>query len=184
MTEQRSLKALVALLTLSALVGCGDDSPSTPTAPPPPPPAPSATIQTMGNGNIVIHPSIDPTFCCTTEFPIRIRETSGGTAIWNFFRVSYFLNEVEIERAEQGADAIRSAGYRDIAANSTNDVVVFIRDNATNFDDVEILLGFADTKDGRQIEQMLDMRSFSGILFNPIPAVLPEEGSTFAIVER
>jgi len=182
MRQLKPLTTLIAMLTVPAFFGCGDgDNPVREDIMPPP--TPSASVEVSGNGDLVIHPSIDPTFCCTTEFPIRLRETAGGTAVWNFFRVSYLLNGAEIERSEQGSTPIREAGFRNIGANSTNEAVVFIRTNATEFDDVEIMLGFSDTKDGRQFEQRLTLGAFSGVLIDVIPAVLPSEGRTFAIVE-
>jgi hypothetical protein len=182
MRYARPLTTFIAILSMFAFLGCGDGD-TIVNPPPPPPVTPSASIDVTGNGALIVHPSIDPTYCCTTEFPIRLEETAGGAAIWNFFRVSYFLNGDEVERAEQGATAIRDAGYRDIAAKSTTELVVYIRDNATDFDDVRILLGFIDKKDSRQFEHRLALNAFSNVGFNPIPAVLPPEGRTFAIVE-
>ena len=180
MRQVARLAALVATLVFAA---CGDSPTRPPPPPPPPPPVPSATIQVTGNGNIIVHPSADPAFLAADEFEIRIEETAGGSAVWNFFRVTFFLNGVQIERSEQGADAINALGFRDIDARSNTEATVIIRRNAPRFDFAELLFGFIDKKDGSQFEQMLDVSSFDGVLFSPRPAVIPE-GSTFAIVKK
>lgn len=182
MRQLRTLTTTVALLAAVALLGCGDGD----TPPPPmtmPTPQPAANVQVSGNGDIIIHPSLDPEFIFATEFPMQIRETGGGTALWNFFRLSYFRNGVEIERAERGAGAIRDAGFRDIGPNSTTNATLIIRDNATDFDAVELLLGFIDTRDGSQFQRMLNINSFDGVLLDLTPAALPD-GASFAIVQN
>ena len=90
---------------------------------------------------------------------------------------------LQIERSEQGANAIRELGFRDIGARSNIEATIIIRRNALRFDDAQFLLGFTDKKDGRLIERMLDVNSFDGVFFSPRPAVIPE-GSTLAIVEK
>ena len=94
---------LMAAVTAASLAGCGDSGTTTPTTTTTaPPPTPSAQIEVHGNGNIILHPSANPTFSLAVEFPLRIQETAGGTAIWNFFRVSYLLRGAEIERYDNG----------------------------------------------------------------------------------
>jgi hypothetical protein len=173
---------LCALFLLALFVACGDDGPTTPTPSPAPAPAtPSVTIEASGHGDIVIHPSADPTFAVAIEFPIQIQETAGGTAIWNYFRASYFRNGVEIERNELGATDIRNAGYRDVGARATMDVTVISRTNALDWDDLRLALGFIDKKDGRSFEHLLSLAEFDDVLIDLTPAMLPD-GSTFAIV--
>jgi hypothetical protein len=165
------------------LAGCGDDGPTTtPTTTTAPPPQPAAVIAVSGNGDIAIHPSADAAFGAAIEFPIHIQETGGGTAVWNFFRVSYFKAGVEVERNEKGADDIQAAGHRNIAARATVTAHVITRTNAFDWDDVELRFGFIDSKDGRAFEHVLERGDFDGVVIDLTPALLPE-GSSFAIVE-
>ena len=116
------MKNVATLLMLALfLASCGSDnksSPSAPSAPSAPPPTPSAVVEFTGSGTVTLHPSINRTFRFAVKYPIRIRETGGGTATWNFFRVTYFKNSRQVERYELTASDIRSAGYSDIAARS------------------------------------------------------------------
>jgi hypothetical protein len=52
------------------------------------------------------------------ETPLRLIESTGGTADWNFARFQLFLNGREIERNEIGSDAIRAGGFGRVGANS------------------------------------------------------------------
>lgn len=175
---------LTSIAVAAVFTGCGDSGtgPTTTPTTTAPPPAPAAAIEVSGNGHITVHPSAVAAFAVAVEFPIRIQETAGGTAIWNFFRVSYFKNGVEIERNEQGADAIQAAGYRNIGARATLTVSVITRANSVDWDDVELRLGFTDNRDARVFEQVLTLDSFDGVVLDLTPALLPE-GSSFAIVE-
>ena len=78
------MKSTFTLLMFALLLlSCGSDKGSSPTrTTPPPPPVPSAAIQVMASGTITIHPSSDRRFGYATKFPIRIRETGGGSATW------------------------------------------------------------------------------------------------------
>ena len=170
------------VLFFGLLVGCGSDNGSSPTraTPPPPPPIPSAAIRVTASGTITIHPSRDGRFCCAIKFPIRIRETGGGSATWNFFRVAYFQRGRQIERYELGSEDLLQSGVRDITANSDDRISVTTRTNSTSFDALQILLGFSDKKDGRKIEAMLGLAGFDGVRIDRTPAVLPY-GKDFSI---
>ena len=183
MRRSRCGALLMSIAVAAVFAACGDD-------PPPPPPTlpimptavPAAAIQVSGNGDIAVHPSAVAAFAVAVEFPIRIQETAGGTAIWNFFRVSYFKNGREIERNEQGADAIQAAGYRNIGARATITADIITRANSSDWDDLELRLGFTDNKDARVFEQVLNLDSFDGVVLDLTPALIPD-GSSFAIVE-
>ena len=178
---QRIQFSVVMAILVLVLTGCGDSGSSpTPTAPPPPPLPPSASIQVTGSGAIKIHPSLDRRFLAAIEFPITIIENGGGSAIWNFFRVSYFRNGAQVERNERGSDEIRMAGYRDIAARSTTRVDVITRVNTQDFDNVQILLGFADARSGQAIQVMLDFADFTGVVIDLTPALIPD-GVSFSV---
>jgi hypothetical protein len=92
-----------------------------------------------GNGALVIHPSLDSRFGCALETPMRITETAGGTADWNFARFHTFLAGREVERNEIGSDVIRNAGYGRVAASSNQTVTALFRINS----DVSLIPLFA-----------------------------------------
>ena len=173
----------VATLLMFALflASCGSDksSPSTPT-----PTRPAAAINVTANGTITLHPSSNRRFKYAFKFPIQIRETAGGTAIWNAFTVTYIGNSgVALERFSIGADGIRQNGNRDIAARSTTRVAVTARFNRTDFglvSEIRVVLQFIDNKDGRLFDVRLDTSAFDGIEPSRTPALLPE-GKEFSI---
>ena len=141
-----AIASCVALL----LASCGGGGGGSPTTPSTPPPTPAVAITATGEGNLVIHPSLDSRFSFALETPIRIAETSGGTADWNFARIQMFRNGQETERFELGADVIDRAGYKRISASSNQLYSVAFRFNSDDFDDLTMTLGFSDLKDGRQ----------------------------------
>ena len=171
-------KPRFGVVTLLFLAGCGDGGSNSPTqsTPPPPPPIPSAVVQATGSGTITIHPSIDRRFFFAFKYPIRVRETGGGTATWNFFRVSFFNNAREVERYELTANDIRSAGYSDIAARSDQTIEITARSNvrAGGFDDIQLLTEFADKKDGTVQQSNISLGSFDGVRVSLTPALLPD----------
>jgi hypothetical protein len=126
-------------------------------------------VAAVGEGNLVVHPSLDTRFGFALETPLRIRETAGGTADWNFARISYFRSGQEIERFEVGSDRIRADGYSRIAASSNQLVRVAFRGNSDDFDRVDILLGFADLKDGRQFTVQVPFDSFEDVTLSFTP---------------
>jgi hypothetical protein len=99
---------------------------------------------------MVIHPSLDSRYVFALETPIRITETAGGTADWNFARIQLLRKGQEVERYELGADVIERAGYKRIAARSNQLYTIAFRFNNEDFDDGAVTLGFSDLKDGRQ----------------------------------
>jgi hypothetical protein len=139
--------AACAVLLLASCGGGGGGSPTTPSTPPP---APAVSITAAGEGNMVIHPSLDSRFVFALETPIRITETAGGTADWNFARIQLLRKGQEVERYELGADVIERAGYKKIAARSNQLYTIAFRFNNDNFDDGAVTLGFSDLRDGRQ----------------------------------
>lgn len=164
--------ALVSLLALS-LPACGGDS--NPVQPPPVtlPPTPSATITATGNGPLVLHPSSNRNFQVALVTPIRIVESSGGSANWNFARLSLFRGSAEIERVELDANVINAGGFGSINANSTNNVAITFRFNSSDFDAVGLILGFTDRKDSRSFTVPVPFATFSDVLVNNNPASLP-----------
>jgi hypothetical protein len=146
----------------------GGGSPAAPPIPTPPP-VPAVSIAATGAGALVVPPSADRRYVVALETPIRISETAGGTADWNFARMSLFLRGAEIERSEQGADVIRSAGFNRIAANSNNVYRIVFRFNANDFDRVDITLGFGDVRDGRQFTVSVPFGSFTDVTSSLTP---------------
>jgi hypothetical protein len=148
-TLRRSGASLAASLLLS-LAACGGGGGGGPQTPSTLPPTPAVGITAAGEGNVVIHPSLDSRFFFALETPIRITETAGGTADWNFARISLIRGGREIERYEIGANDIERAGFKKIAARSNQLYTVVFRFNDDDFEDVAMTLGFSDLKDGRQ----------------------------------
>jgi hypothetical protein len=135
-------------------------------------------ITARGAGLLVIHPSADSRFFFAFETPIRITETAGGTADWNFARMQMFRKGAEIERFEIGADVIDRAGFKRIAANSNRAFSVAFRTNQDDFDDIIITLGFSDLKDARQFTAMFDLGTLDGVDISIIPLSIPSHRIT------
>ena len=171
----RTGAALTLAVALVGLGACGG-SPTAPPPPPPPPPTPAATITAAGSGALVIHPSLDSRFEFALETPIRLTETAGGSADWNFARFQTFLAGREVERNEVGSDVIFNAGFGRVAANSNQVVRVYFRLNSDDFDRIDITLGFGDLKDARQFTVPVPGTTFSGVNLSLVPAFAPPEG--------
>jgi len=170
--------AAVALLLM--LNACGGGGGSSPTPVPTPTPVPGATVTATGEGCLTIHPSLDTRFGFALETPLRIAETTGGTADWNFARISIFRNGAEIERYELGSDAIRAAGFGRINPRSNQLVSVAFRQNSDDFDRVDITLGFGDIRDGRLFTVAVPFSSFSDVCFSFTPISVPFGGEVKA----
>lgn len=138
---------------------------------------PAATVTATGEGALVLHPSLDTRFTCALETPIRITETAGGTADWNFARISFFRNGAEIERFELGSDAIRNAGFSRLTARSNRLIQVAFRLNSDAFDRVDITLGFGDLKDGRQFTALVRFRELQRSQRLPYAPQCPVSGN-------
>lgn len=164
---------------LLALVSCGGGGSSQPTPTPTTtqPPA-RAAMSARGNGPIVIHPSADPAFVFAFALPLLIEETGGGVADWNFVRMSLFLNGVEIERSEIGADIIANAGLGRWNAGSSEDVTVILRFNNSDFDGITLTLGFSDVNHGGQFTAAVPFNTFTDVQVSQTPALLPAPGVT------
>jgi len=162
-------KKLLGLLMASLLTACGSD---TVTRGDPPPPVPNATVTATGEGSLIVHPSINPVFAIALETPIRISETTGGSANWNYARMGLFLNGTEIERSEIGATSLQASGFGRIGARSSQVYKLFFRFNALEFDRVDITLGFGDAKDGREITLPVSLQTFDNVDIDFTPASL------------
>ena len=169
----RRLTLLALAVALPACGGGGGNGPVTPTPAPTPPPAPNANVTATGGGALVLHPSASPSFSIAMEAPIRIQESAGGSADWNFARMSIFRRGAEIERLELTSVDIRAAGFGRIAANTNQVYTVLFRFNSDDFDDLVITLGFSDLRDGRQFTLTLDLETFTDVLISPIPRAAP-----------
>jgi hypothetical protein len=157
-------------------LSCGGSSgPSTPT--PAPTPQPAAAITAVGAGTLIIHPSADVRFAFALEAPVRITETAGGTCDWNFARISFFMNEIELGRYELTADDIRAAGFSRIAPRSSDVYNVIFRTNQDTFDRVDITLGFGDIRDGRRFTAAVPPESFSDVAESLTPLSVPGSGT-------
>ncbi len=170
LVSNRAAGLILVVLGMVFLVGCGGSSPSAPTPVAVATPTPAAAaIAATGNGALVIHPSANRTFSIAMETPLRIRETGGGTADWNFARMAFFLNGREIERIEAGADVIRTAGATRITPNSNTAYNLVFRFNSDDFDRIDITLGFSDVNTGRQFTTTVDGATFTDVNLSLTP---------------
>ena len=166
-------RILIGMLSLLAACGGGSSPSATPVATPTPPP-PNAVVSASGNGNLVVHPSAVSTFALAFEAPVRVRETGGGTADWNFARLQFFnAAGREIERTEIGADIIRTAGATRINPNSDATYRLVIRFNSDDFDDLTITLGFTDVATGRAFTANVPLSSFADVTISFTPLGRP-----------
>jgi len=175
MTKKTRLLARAGTtLVLMALFGCGGGGGGT--TPTTLPPTPAASVTAVGAGALVLHPSLDARFGFALETPMRVTETGGGTADWNFARFQTFLAGREVERNEIGSDAIRAAGFGRVAANSNQTVTALFRLNSSNFDRIDFTLGFGDLKDARQFTVAVAGSTFSSVNISLIPLFAPPDG--------
>jgi hypothetical protein len=165
--------AAFAVLLLASCGGGGGGSPTTPSTAPS---TPAVSITAAGEGNMVIHPSLDSRFAFALETPIRITETAGGTADWNFARIQLLRKGQEVERYELGADVIERAGYKRIAARSNQLYTIAFRFNNEDFDDGAVTLGFSDLKDGRQFT-VSAADNWADVTISLTPLSVPAEGT-------
>lgn len=176
MTRTTAFIRAGTLIAMVALSACGGSTPTSNPTPAPPPATPSATIAATGSGSIVVHPSIDARFGAALETPLRLIESAGGTADWNFARFQLFLGGREIERNEIGSDVIRAAGYGRVAASSNRVVTAVFRINSDDFDRIDITLGFADLKDARQFTVPVAFATFTDVTLSFTPMIAPPRG--------
>jgi hypothetical protein len=168
--EMTMLRRFMAVGLVGVLGGCGGGGggggPQTPT----PVVTKDAAITASGAGALVLHPSINPTYYFALETPIRIQETGGGTADWNYARFSVLKAGKEVERGEVGSDVIRNNGWNRIAANGNSVYNVIFRFNSDDFDTISVTLGFADAATGRQFQAVLPESAFGGatVSFTPL----------------
>jgi hypothetical protein len=179
MTTKRMLAAAATVVAMGSLVACGGggSSSTAPTVVSTPTPS-AAAVTASGAGYVVVHPSKYSTWTYAIETPIRIRESGGGRAKWNFARVSMVRGGREIERAEIGADILASPpDWSNITANQNTTYNLIYRFNSNNFDRIDVTLGFTDVNSGRQFTVDLPFGSFSGVdislvaMSEPVPAV-------------
>jgi len=162
---------LVAALALG-LGACGGGSP---TVAPTPTPAPPATIAASGNGKVEVHPALSTAWVISLLVPIRIQESAGGTASWDFARLSLFRDGVEVERGEIGADVLAAPpDWTSITAHQDAAyALVFGLNN--EIDAIKLTLGFTDRKDGRQFTIDVPNDSFDGISISLVPLSRPAQ---------
>ena len=157
-------KQVLGLLVVSLLTACGDTVTN--------PPTPSANLTATGDGTLVVHPSINPSFAVAVETPLRVTETAGGSANWNYARMAFFRNGTETERSEIGATALQASGFGRIGARSNQIYKLIFRFNSSDFDRVDITLGFGDAKDGRAITVLVPLETFKDVGLDLTPASL------------
>jgi hypothetical protein len=163
----RKVLASVLLLTLA---GCGGGGSSPTPVVPTPAPVPYAAVTATGSGALVLHPSAVRAFAVALETPIRITESSGGSADWGFARMQIYNRGLEVERTELTATDIQRAGAGRIEGRSNLVHRVIFRFNTSNFDRIDITLGFSDVKDARQFTATVPFSSFTDVQLSVTPA--------------
>jgi hypothetical protein len=179
MKKEHVLAQVSALAAVLSLIGCGGSgNPHNPGTPPPTlPPAPAASIAATGVGAIVLHQSLDSRYGYALETPVKVTESGGGTASWDFVRYQIYLSGKEIERYELGSSDIAAAGYHLIAANSSKTYTILYRQNADKFDRIDITLGFSDQKDARPFTVAVPFSSFTDVTVSVTPLAVPPKGT-------
>lgn len=168
MTMYGKLLSVVVLFGLTACGGGGGGGGSTtPTAATP---TPEAAVTASGAGALVVHPSLDPTYAVALETPVRIQETAGGEADWNYARFTLIKGGREVERGEVGSDVIRRQGYGRIKPRSNEVYTIVFRFNSDDFDSLRITLGLADINTARQFQAEVSPGSFTdvNVSFTPL----------------
>ena len=82
------------------------------------------------------------------------------------------LNGTETERSEIGATALQASGFGRIGARSNQIYNLIFRFNSSDFDRVDITLGFGDAKDGRAITVLVPLETFKDVGLDLTPASL------------
>lgn len=176
MQRERMLARASALAMALCLTACGSDKVVDP-PPVTPPQIPAASIAATGVGAIVLHQSLDIRYGFALETPIKITESGGGTASWDFVRYQIYLSGKEIERYELSSTDISAAGFHLIAANSSKTYTILYRQNSDRFDRIDITLGFSDQKDARQFTVAVPFNSFSDVTVSVTPMAVPPRGT-------
>jgi hypothetical protein len=176
MNERKRVLSYVlgGALALS-LAACGGDNTVSP-PPPTPTPVPAAAVTATGNGSIVIHPSAIAAWFFALEMPVRIQETGGGTADWNYARLTLFQDGVETERAEIGSDVIIAGGAGRIDAQADISRALVFRINSADFDDIQLELGLSDVNRGTQFTAAVPFNSFTDVTLSLTPLAVTREG--------
>lgn len=172
----RNVISPAACASLILMGACGGDSGTNSTPTPTPVPVPAAAVTSVGDGALVVHPSAAPSWNVSLYVPIRIQETAGGTATWNYARLSLWRGGVEMERGEIGADIIASPpSWADITARQNETYALVFGFNTSDFDTITLVLGFSDKRDGRQFEVSVPGDTFSGVNISLEPLSRPAQ---------
>jgi hypothetical protein len=174
--RRRVLLWLVGGAVALSLGACGGDGGGTPPTLSTPPPTPSAAVTASGNGAIVIHPSAAPAWFFALEMPVRLQETGGGTADWNYARLALFQGGAETERAEIGSDLIIQGGAGRLNPNSNAAHTLVFRINSDEFDDIQLEFGFSDVNHGSQFTRIIDLDTFTDVTVSLVPLSVPQQG--------
>lgn len=164
------MRKVLASVVLLSLAGCGGGGSSPTAVVPTPAPVPYAAITATGAGALVLHPSAVRAFAVALETPIRITESSGGSADWGFARMQIFNRGLEVERTELTATDIQRAGAGRVDGHSNRVHRVIFRFNSSNFDRIDLTLGFSDLKDARQFTTSVPFSSFTDVELSLTPA--------------
>ena len=168
----KRLAPLLALALAPGFMGCDDDDESATVASVTE--LPAAAVTSTGDGPLVLHPSADPAWGWALSAPVRIAEHVGGSADWNWARLSVFQAGIEVERAEIGADVLNAAGIARVEPLSSRTHALVFRLNSNAFDFLILELQFTDLKDGREFPSGVPFETFSGVGVSPDPLSVPQ----------
>jgi hypothetical protein len=144
----RTLTRITVALALAGLAACGGGggggSTTAPTAPTGPTQA-SITVTQTGQAQVCVSPLAS--FNLRLAIPIRITESAGMGANFNFIRLQLLRGGVEIERQEVGSTSIIAGlGSNRLAASGNVSAPLRMDFNSSNFDNFNLLFNFTDDR--------------------------------------
>ncbi len=135
--------ALLLGLAMTGLPACGGGGTSTPT--PVGPSQANIVVTQTSQAQVCLSPLAS--FNLRLAIPIRITESAGLGANFNFVRLQLLRGGVEIERQEIGASSITAGlGTNRVAANATINAPLRMDFNTSNFDNFNLLFNFTDDR--------------------------------------
>jgi len=143
----RKLTSFLASLALAGLAACGGGGGGSSTAPTAPTGPSQASIVVTQTGQAQVCVSPLASYNLRLAIPIRVTESAGMGASFNFIRLQLMRGGVEVEREEVGATSIIAGlGSNRLAASGTIQAPLRIDFNSSNFDNFNLLFNFTDER--------------------------------------